>query len=307
MTQIMAKIIEDSVSPDGHRLTTFQCTYPRFIHSEVMTHCVLDRNSASSRAIPVEKQLAKLADDPVTPVRWPVEQPGMQGGADLEGDDLLGAQKVWELGRLGIHELVSSYVEAFPKEHRLHKSVVNRMMECWQWHTAAITGTAFVNFFGLRDHPDAQPEFQVLARAMRELYNASTPNELDEGEWHLPYVDDETYVAISQDPQYGINLESVLPMVSAARVARTSYETQEGIRDFKEDVRLFERLSTSRPMHASPMGQVARVDEWNQHHVEVPLPDGGMFLARLPKIGKFIGYRQFRHDLEMVAGYQSFS
>jgi hypothetical protein len=38
-----AKIILDSVSPAGARITTMQLVYPRFIHSEFMTHRVFSR------------------------------------------------------------------------------------------------------------------------------------------------------------------------------------------------------------------------------------------------------------------------
>jgi hypothetical protein len=43
---IEAKIILDSISKAGARLTTFELTYPRFIHAEFMTHRMLSRNAA---------------------------------------------------------------------------------------------------------------------------------------------------------------------------------------------------------------------------------------------------------------------
>ena len=36
--KISAEIVADSMSPQGHRITTFLLTYPRFIHGELMTH-----------------------------------------------------------------------------------------------------------------------------------------------------------------------------------------------------------------------------------------------------------------------------
>ena len=35
---IQAKIIADSISPSGVRLTTLELQYHRFVHSEMMTH-----------------------------------------------------------------------------------------------------------------------------------------------------------------------------------------------------------------------------------------------------------------------------
>ena len=37
MNKIEAKIVADSVNKQGGRITTFLLTYPRFIHSELMT------------------------------------------------------------------------------------------------------------------------------------------------------------------------------------------------------------------------------------------------------------------------------
>ncbi len=38
MNKINAKIVADSINPQGNRITSFILTYPRFIHSELMTH-----------------------------------------------------------------------------------------------------------------------------------------------------------------------------------------------------------------------------------------------------------------------------
>lgn len=70
MKKIEAKIIADSLNPQGNRITTFLLTYPRFIHSELMTHRVFSRNSASSRAIPFEKMVKMIEEDPFIPIAW---------------------------------------------------------------------------------------------------------------------------------------------------------------------------------------------------------------------------------------------
>ena len=75
---IEAKIVKDSISDAGKRITTFQLKYPRFIHSELMTHRVFSRNASSSRAIPVAKVLSQVWNDPAMPVHWGKNQAGMQ-------------------------------------------------------------------------------------------------------------------------------------------------------------------------------------------------------------------------------------
>src|SRR5271156_6229679 len=81
---IEAKIICDSIGPSGVRLTTFVLTYPRFIHSEFLTHRQFSRNASSSRAIPVKKQIQMVIDNPAIPLDFRKNQKGMQAGEPLE-------------------------------------------------------------------------------------------------------------------------------------------------------------------------------------------------------------------------------
>src|SRR3954463_15005916 len=82
---IEAKVILDSISPFGKRLTTFVLTYPRFVHAEFMTHRAFSRNAASSRAIPAWKIRRSVRMDPAMPVYWGMNQPGMQAETELAG------------------------------------------------------------------------------------------------------------------------------------------------------------------------------------------------------------------------------
>ena len=56
-TKISAKIVADSVSPQGDRLISVLCTFPRIILAEVNTHRMLSKNTSSSRAIPFLKMV----------------------------------------------------------------------------------------------------------------------------------------------------------------------------------------------------------------------------------------------------------
>ena len=61
------KIIADSIV-DDKRVTTFELEYPRYVHSELLTHRVFSRNCASSRAIPLDKMIELTIDNPVIPI-----------------------------------------------------------------------------------------------------------------------------------------------------------------------------------------------------------------------------------------------
>src|SRR5574343_523389 len=96
---IEAKIIADSTSTNGIRITTFVLKYPRFIHSEFMTHRAFSRNASSSRAIPVQRQLDMIVEDTATPLEFRLNQKGMQAGAALPEEDQKKAQEIWNAAR----------------------------------------------------------------------------------------------------------------------------------------------------------------------------------------------------------------
>jgi len=74
-SNIKATVICDSISEQGKRITTFELEYPRIIHSELMTHRMLSRNAASSRAIPFKAMVENLNGKPV---RFGAANKGMQ-------------------------------------------------------------------------------------------------------------------------------------------------------------------------------------------------------------------------------------
>src|SRR5580692_7015772 len=90
-----AKILADSVSPAGHRLTTFEVTFPRIVLAEFNTHRMFSRNSASSRAIPVTKMLERVRTDPFVPTYWGKNQKGMQAAEQISDADRDEAVFAW--------------------------------------------------------------------------------------------------------------------------------------------------------------------------------------------------------------------
>lgn len=231
-----AKIILDSVNESEDRLTTFQLRYPRFIHSELMTHRVFSRNAMSSRAVPVAKMIAQVRDNPAKPIHWGMNKPGMQATEEVPAAS---AEHLWHKAA----NLAADVAEQMVKLN-LHKQVSNRILEPFQWMNTIVTATEWDNFYSLRAHPDAQPEFQNLAVMMLEAQESSQPKLLRAGEWHLPYI-------TSLELETG-NVD--LRKVSAARCARVSYLTHDGRRpELREDLALFDRLAGGVPLHASPL------------------------------------------------------
>jgi len=240
-----AKILADSISPAGHRLTSFEVTFPRIVLAEVNTHRMLSRNSASSRAIPVEKRIAAVEADPFVPEQFGKNKKGMQHDEVLDGADAADARTMW-------FNVMNSAIENGRGMSKLgvHKQLANRLLEPFSWHTAVITATDWDNFEHLRVNPAAQGEFQKAAEWMMRLKRESEPHPVNYGDWHTPYV----------EADEGFNLEVLgegFPAnISAARCARVSYLTQDGKRDPKEDLALYDRLIG--PGHLSPLEHPAR-------------------------------------------------
>lgn len=250
---IEVKIIADSYNTEMRsRLTTFELVYPRFIHSELMTHRMFSRNAASSRAIPIDKVIELLQTNPAMPVHWGKNQAGMQANTEIENKE--GAKLLWLAARDSAinHAIVM-------RDMGLHKQIVNRILEPYQMIKTIVTATELNNWFWLRDHADAQPEIKELAKKMHDAYTANIPQTLLEGEWHVPYVNTQRSVHTSEffyidEHDKYITLEEAR-MISASCCAQVSYRKNDGSLE-KASV-VFDRLINSVPVHASPVEHLA--------------------------------------------------
>lgn len=252
MTTTSAKILADSISPAGHRLTTFEATFPRIVLSELNTHRMLSRNSASSRAIPVEKMIKRVFEDPYVPTHWGKNQKGMQAEQDVGEEQRHQAEVIWFEARDDAAGDAQRLLDV-----GIHKQITNRLLEPFMWHTALITGTEWANFFHLRDNKDAHPDFRDLAHAMGELWRKEEPKWLGENDWHAPLLSDEDFEqAILTDPTHPTLVQERLCKISVGRCARVSYLTHDGKRDPQADVDLCQRLLVNG--HMSPFEHVAR-------------------------------------------------
>lgn len=251
---ISAKVIADSINPDGVRLTTIEATFNRYILAEVNTYREWSRNSASSRAIPVKKVLKQVWSNPAVPIHWGKNQSGMQARAELTGLRRWLARRLFLLARLPILVIVWVLTKL-----GLHKQVANRLLEPWVWHTAIITSTNWQNMLGQRDHEGAQPEFRRLAQRIRKALDESTPWQMQWGTWHLPYVVVDDWIAVadmpaSEDPSEW-HAYPEIALICAARCAAVSYVRQGEKRDPFKDIELANRLTKSG--HWSPFEHVA--------------------------------------------------
>lgn len=265
-TNITAKVICDSISEQGIRLTTFEIEYPRIVMSEFNTHRAVSRNSSSSRAIPVSKMLEHTKNINLKPVYFGSKKSGMQAGEELAGEDLQYAKATWESA---LHSMVHS--AKILGDCGVAKEVCNRLVEPFQLVKVVCTATDWDNFFNLRLHPDADPNICMLAYKMYKAMEDSKPCELNVGEWHLPYVEkydipvnysdlggyeyETGYHVFHYDNECKHTVEQVLSLeeaikYSAASCASVSYRT-EGM-TLEKAGKIFDMLIKAEVIHSSP-------------------------------------------------------
>lgn len=277
---VSVRIIEDSISMDGARITTLVATYPRYIHAQVMTHRMFSRNAASSRAIPVKKMLAQ----PIyMPPSFGINKAGMSADEVASGLRLLLARTVWKTAGL-----FAFFFAWLLSKLGLHKQIVNRGLEPYTTITTLITSTDWQNFLAQRLPDNAQPEIRELALAIQDALLASYPQLVGQGGWHLPFITEEERKAWGRE---------TLGLVSAARCARVSYlNHDQSLPSIEKDIALaYKLLNPQGPAHMSVF-----------EHVATPLPYGDLPAFNLRGWGSLRYYIEKQHNGNGAACWEAY-
>ena len=237
----------------NYRITTMVVRFPRCILSEMNTHRVFSRNSASSRARSLKTTIKQVMEDPYIPL-FTENAKGMQGPYITNSDQLTKAEMEWLFARDAAvkhalrmlmghkmdqidydpYEMLDLYYDSYyGKDYEgsripnVHKQTANRLLEPFMWHEMLITSSYWRNFFNLRMDEAAQPEIQAIATLMYEAMHESRPYIFPE---HIPFVKREHHAsqrALLRDLQR-----------SAAECARISYvdRSTAGNKDGSEDL-----------------------------------------------------------------------
>ncbi|WP_432481718.1 FAD-dependent thymidylate synthase [Moraxella sp. ZY200743] len=253
---IKATIIADSISTHtGQRITTFELEYHRYIHAELLTHRQFSRNAASSRAIPIDRMIEQVSDNPAVPLYWGLNQSGMQAKDEHAHRDI--CEGAWYDAR------DSAMYHAYKLQVLgLHKQIVNRLLEPFQMMKTLVTATDFDNFFNLRCHKDAQPEIKELADKMYQAMQESEPEVLQAGEWHTPYIkhsrniDGQLIYLVTDETELPstVDVETAIK-ISCSCAAQVSYRKNDT--SIEKALAIYDKLVNSEPVHASPFEHCA--------------------------------------------------
>ena len=258
---ITAKVIAHSAHKGCPDLITLQLRYPRFIHSEVMTHRVFSRNASSSRAVPIKRMIDEVEADLAMPVEWGANEPGMQATSVLGNISEGKAKSAWEFAARDMIWKAKALDEL-----KVHKQIVNRLLEPFSHISVVVTATDWQNFFDLRCHEKADPTMRALAFAMRNAIAGSTARLLNKNEWHAPYGDKNIVVSNGGDVEHKrkTSLSMTDVNISVARCARVSYLGHDSkIVTPAADLDLARKLRLSR--HMSPFEHQAKPTPGERH------------------------------------------
>ena len=289
---ISAKVLQHSMCAVTRKpIVTLECEYPRFIHSEIMTHRVFSRNGASSRAIPVNAVVDHVNEFPAIPVYWGLKNKGMQA---VEGHP---EPSKCEASWLKLRDLVSNHVkEEFFDKLGLHKQIANRPLEAFQTYKLVVTSTEWDNFFWLRDDEDAQPEIRELAVRIQEAIKDSSPLSIYADEYHVPYVDrvrDSKGVLKYLDPESKEELDYKDALaLSASCCAQVSYRKLDT--SLEKAIDLNKSFLESKKIHASVFEHQARP-------MEFPYVPEEADIEKLHDILTISGYTHLNKDGEFCS------
>ena len=289
-TKIKAEIVGHSLNPQGDELISVLCTFPRIILAEVNTHRMLSKNTSSSRAIPFNKMVEAIENDPFIPIAWQKEHKGMQGTEYLT--DRKHENVVYEWLKAKDYAIKQATIM---NNDGVTKQLCNRLLEPFMWTTMLITGSreGWENLFELRcpsyevpypkevkkykskkevrkenhnltinytdlnwlelNKGQAEIHMMALAEAIYDAVNESTPKQLKAGEWHIPFINKivESSITLSNED---------LVKISTAMAARTSYTVvgEEKEVNYSKMIELHDRLLAQTPPHSSPLEHTAR-------------------------------------------------
>lgn len=140
----------------------------------------------------------------------------------------------------------------------------------------------------------AEIHIQALAESMWDEMKASSPKQLKNGEYHLPFSDNFDMDQINRLIESGLveDFETAQAYISVARCARLSYMTFDNQKvDHLSDITLFNRLRMSK--HLSPFEHIAK-SMTESDHTDERFRKG----LEYSWCNNFQGFIQMRYDLE---------
>lgn len=272
MTSISATVLADSLSPGRVRLTTLELVLPMFVQPQLLRHRAFSFSVQSTRAVPLKEQIRRVREAPCGPVRWGVAQKGMVATRELAEHVAFEADGEWQEAAAHAADVAERFLEM-----GIHQEVAARVLMPFQWCRCIVSATEWDNFFALRIDSHAQAEIRVLAEAIRDARDASTPRDVAFGEWHLPLVDEEDRWWLGTQHEH--QPENAPLLISAGRCARVSFLQHDGTRKIERDLQLGERLAGE--AHWSAL-----------EHQATPAPNW------YERSGNFVGWTQFRKTFQ---------
>lgn len=289
--KIQARIVTDSVfincKGQEKRLISIQTKSPKFIDCEIEKHRAISSNSSSSRALSSCALLEKVFHDPYIPQDIRYKEGGMQGYTKVEGLNYLNFQT----NITALSQIILEFIKSNSMQEIYHKQHVNRYIEAYVLQDKILTANyeAWQDMLGLRLSKYADPSIQEWAGCVNQEIEYSNPLEIEEGEWHLPYVNKKD----KEDHSL-----AVCKAMSVARCARVSYSNEGKEYPVEKEIAFATRLEVDK--HFSPFEHQATPLTFERRGVGIRnWPIGMTAINRIsePLSGNFNSWIQNRQTL----------
>ena len=290
----------------GKKIFTMDLQFPRVALAEFLTHRVMSKNTASTRAIPLKSHVEHVRANTYMP-DWTRNQGGMSGGVLSEA-----SKEVANENLLKALDYMCDFVEFLGGDEKfgnlhIHKQDAGRYIEPFSYITLRVTSTQWKNFLWLRNDEAAYPPMQVLAKLVQTALDEAEVFELKEGEYHLPDIRRERGAHTGEIYYYSpegveLTLQQAIEM-SMSLCAQQSFRKADSSEAKTESV--IDKLFNGNKVHASPSEHPAMaLDEQN---ISFIWPEGVTHLDRKGNYwsGNFKGWIQHRqllpnHDAELM-------
>lgn len=298
----------------GKEIFTLELEYPRSIHAQLLTHSVFSKCSSSTRAVPLEAAIKQILSNPAKYV-WTENQSGMQGAVIVDTSKLNAVERLFEIAKMNAVHIARNMSSVRSWGQNIHKQNSGRLLEPFQNIKIVLTSTEWENWDWLRDDEDAQGEIADLARAMKLSRESAGIMDLNEGDWHVPYVrrsrSAETgeiiYSQEEEHPDGGfvVITEEQAKKISSSVCAQTSYRKAD--HSIEKADKMEGMLINGRKVHASPFEhQASPIPKVNVvgslAEILDSLPDGVTHIRkdRTYGSGNLVGWIQYR---QLIKGH----
>lgn len=244
MAELTATVVADSITEQGDRLTSMVLSLPHSLLTRLGSYRALSRTTAPGQDSDIISLVSGVLLDGFVPGTSLSDQSreswlhardnaviavlngtiGLDGLSALLRKNVESNRKSW--GKTALNaELISKELTAYVEQSGLEFSSEALLLEPFMWTTVLVSATDWDNLTALARHTEPKEgdtTLNGLAAVVRDALDQSSPNLISEGQWHLPFLNDEELTEAREGSK---EAQEKLILVSVARSGGISVQS----------------------------------------------------------------------------------